>query len=378
MSLHASANGAALPISVVIPAFNREDMLPRALASVARQTSAPAETIVVDDGSSDRTGEAAEAAGARVITHSENRGLAAARNTGIEAATQPWVAFLDSDDEWLPDHVRHLWTHADGHVLVANSALRCGRSPVADWIHGPFEEGLLELDDPGYLVFPGNVVVVSAAMARRDAILAAGGFRPPAGVADLDLWIRLVELGPAAVSPNVTTIYHIHEEQMSQETDAMQAGHIEVSRRYADRGWWSPQLVERWHAHAEWNDARSALRRRRPFEAIRRGAWILARPVRTAGAVRHSRLSSRLRRRSGKVGRDGRRSVAALSARAASDPRFAEAVSGRPVTDLGSDGGYVVALVRAARRPPAELLARTRVEALLARAVGATPLRADG
>src|SRR5438132_14127317 len=92
-----------LPVSVVVPAHDRAEVIERALESVAEQRDCePAEVIVVDDGSTDRTAEVAEANGAEVIRHGRNRGVSAARNTGVRAAAQPWIALLDSDDEWLP------------------------------------------------------------------------------------------------------------------------------------------------------------------------------------------------------------------------------------------------------------------------------------
>ena len=91
-------------VSVIIPAYNRADVLPRAIASVLNQTFTDYEIIVVDDGSTDETGSVARNSDGpvRVISHELNRGAAAARNTGIRAAIGAYVAFLDSDDEWLP------------------------------------------------------------------------------------------------------------------------------------------------------------------------------------------------------------------------------------------------------------------------------------
>ena len=91
-------------VSVIIPAYNRADVLPRAIASVLNQTFTDYEIIVVDDGSTDNTGAVAENTDGplRVISHEFNRGAAAARNTGIKAASGAYVAFLDSDDEWMP------------------------------------------------------------------------------------------------------------------------------------------------------------------------------------------------------------------------------------------------------------------------------------
>jgi glycosyltransferase involved in cell wall biosynthesis len=89
-----------LPVSVVIPAYEAEHFLGAALESVAHQTAAPSEIIVVDDGSSDRTAELAAGYGVRVLAFDRNRGPAAARNAGVRIASQPWIAFLDADDRW--------------------------------------------------------------------------------------------------------------------------------------------------------------------------------------------------------------------------------------------------------------------------------------
>ena len=95
-------------ISVVVPTYNRRDLLQRALESAQKQTYADIEIIVVSDGSTDGTKETVEGAAAddariRFIELSPSRGGNAARNAGIEAATGDYVAFLDDDDKWLPE-----------------------------------------------------------------------------------------------------------------------------------------------------------------------------------------------------------------------------------------------------------------------------------
>lgn len=93
-----------MQISVVIPAFNRAHTLPRALDSVAQQTLAPAEVVVVDDGSTDGTSDLLATCYPSVTRlRQENRGVSAARNRGILHATSPWIALLDSDDSWQPN-----------------------------------------------------------------------------------------------------------------------------------------------------------------------------------------------------------------------------------------------------------------------------------
>ena len=110
LSASQTAGAASLPVSVVIPAYNRPDMVVRAVRSALGQLPAPPEEIiVVDDCSTDRTAEAAARAGAQVVRHELNLGEGAARNTGIAHAREPWVALLDSDDEWLPDLLATLW-----------------------------------------------------------------------------------------------------------------------------------------------------------------------------------------------------------------------------------------------------------------------------
>ena len=95
----------APPVSVVLPAFNRAASIAGALESVLRQTWRDFELIVVDDASTDGTREAVAAVRdprLRLLASPANRGAAAARNLGIAAARGDWVAFQDSDDEWLP------------------------------------------------------------------------------------------------------------------------------------------------------------------------------------------------------------------------------------------------------------------------------------
>ena len=93
-------------VSVVIPVRNRPDELPVAVRSVLEQ-GLPVEVVIVDDASTDHTPAVAQAMAAadariRLVAFPDNRGGGHARNAGIDAATAPWLAFLDSDDIWLP------------------------------------------------------------------------------------------------------------------------------------------------------------------------------------------------------------------------------------------------------------------------------------
>ncbi len=96
-------SGVNLSVSVIIPTYNRAHLVGRAIQSALQQVQAGDEIIVVDDGSTDATEEAVKPFRDRVVyIRKENGGAGAARNRGIREATGSLVAFLDSDDEWIP------------------------------------------------------------------------------------------------------------------------------------------------------------------------------------------------------------------------------------------------------------------------------------
>lgn len=93
-------------VSVIIPAYNRAGTIERAARSVLKQSLQDFEVIVVDDGSSDKTVDVVENLAdnrIRLLRHESNLGAGPARNTGMQAATGHYIAWLDSDDEWFPD-----------------------------------------------------------------------------------------------------------------------------------------------------------------------------------------------------------------------------------------------------------------------------------
>ena len=94
-------------ISVIIPTFNRYEVLKRALTSVYAQTDPPFEVIVIDDGSTDTTQEILQYFPNIKYFYQNNAGVSSARNLGIKKATSNWIAFLDSDDEWHEDNLKN-------------------------------------------------------------------------------------------------------------------------------------------------------------------------------------------------------------------------------------------------------------------------------
>lgn len=91
-------------ISVVIPTYNRKELLKRSIDSVINQTIKPSEIIIVDDGSNDGTEEMVKKKyDSLKLIKQKNKGASAARNSGIKASSGEWICFLDSDDEWIND-----------------------------------------------------------------------------------------------------------------------------------------------------------------------------------------------------------------------------------------------------------------------------------
>jgi GT2 family glycosyltransferase len=335
---------ATLPVSVVIPAWERARELPAALASVARQSARPAEVVVVDDGSSDRTAEVAAAHGARVVRHDDNRGVSAARNSGIEAATHDWVAFLDSDDEWLPRHLERVWAHRDAHVLVAASGLWVRRRGRDHHLWGVPGRRPRVLDSPAPLVHD-DIIPLSAALARRDAVLAAGGFDTSLTHAeDLDLWIRLLERGSAVVLPEVGVVYRLHAAQATSDVGAAAEGHRRAVLAYAQRPWWPRHALARWETAAAWDDWRRTRSGGARAAAARR---LLRRPLRLPLLAALFARRLRLRRWGGRLDDRGRPVVALLPG-AAGVPSALDAMA----FDLRQESTprWLLSLIR---RPPA-------------------------
>ena len=106
-----------MDISVVIPTYNRYELLKRALSSVYTQTYQPKEVIVVDDGSTDNTSNIQKNFPNIIYIYQENNGVSSARNRGIKHSTCNWIAFLDSDDEW---HKDKLFKQNDYHKAKQN------------------------------------------------------------------------------------------------------------------------------------------------------------------------------------------------------------------------------------------------------------------
>jgi hypothetical protein len=337
-------------------------MVVRAVRSALEQRPhPPAEVIVVDDCSSDATGAAAAAAGAITVRHDRNRGEGAARNTGLAHARQPWVALLDSDDEWLPHMLATLWPARDGHVLVGGASLNCGPDPGRDRYAGVVGRRPRVITSPTALIYPENFIAASGTMVRRDVVLDVGGYVEglKAG-ADMDLWIRVLERGSGLIVPHPVVLYHLHPGQVTSDARLMADGHRTVAGKYSQRPWWRPIALRRWEGSAGYDAARLALTAGRATDALAGLGPVVRDPQRAAGALGIILRRARLRRQSGFVDRRGSLTVAVLRG---ADPRGSETHDLRGVSSLR-------ALTALAVRPTHTALVGSRGQAIGARLGG--------
>jgi len=281
-------------VTVVMPAMNREALIGRALESVAAQTVRPARVLVVDDASDDATADVARAAGAEVLAMDTRSGSGPARNKGVRAATTEWIAFLDSDDEWLPHHLETVLGHVQGHVLATTAAMSSG----GRWKGSP-HPGAVALRPPSMLV-PSDLVVTSATVVSRQAVEDAGFFRPLPRAQDMDLWIRVLETGPGVASSEATVIYHEHATQAIKDVDLMRQAFERILDDYAERPWMSTRLRDGALSRVIWDDLREAQAARQWGTVVHKGRWFLNRPhaVGALARVLHQRHRARRRGRS--------------------------------------------------------------------------------
>ena len=219
-------------VSVVIPTRDRSKIVLDTVLLTLGQRNVDLEVIVVDDGSSDGTAENLEALGdprVTVLRNTVNRGVAHARNRGIECAAHPWTAFLDDDDRWSPDKLRVQLERAQAEAAdfaytagVAVAALD-GRVLYGAPAFSPEElkRGIRSRN----LVFAGS----SNVMARTELLRRLGGFDESLHhIADWDLWIRLAEAGRPAACPEPLVAYIVHESNMHRTAidTAMREGRL--------------------------------------------------------------------------------------------------------------------------------------------------------
>jgi glycosyltransferase involved in cell wall biosynthesis len=218
-------------VSVIIPAHNASEYIGRAIESVLAQTRKPDEIIVIDDGSVDNTAEVTKKYKSIRYIHQENAGPSIARNIGIEAATSEWIAFLDADDEWIPEKLElqtELLRRNTNLVWTTSNFIRClcdedRRAPDIDLKQGQEAlHGKEYFGDFFQTSLPRGYGCTITKLIKKSVLKEVGGFRVGQHVGeDTDLWFRIAYRWPSIGYINQPlAIYHMNvTESLTQKKD---------------------------------------------------------------------------------------------------------------------------------------------------------------
>jgi glycosyltransferase involved in cell wall biosynthesis len=225
-------------VSVIIPTYNRALIIKDAIQSVLNQTFSDYEIIVVDDGSTDNTSNVVNDmrshSGKVRYIYQENKGRSAARNIGIRAARGNYVAFLDSDDMFLPEKLRvQLMTLKNNldfgmvfsHVLRMDEHgniledINQGKEKLTGWIY------------PELLFIKKNIITIPSVMVRKRVLNEIGGFDESMHICeDLDLW-RRIAMNHQILQMNEPLAIIRH--RMNESLDVL--GYLEARTLYYDK-----------------------------------------------------------------------------------------------------------------------------------------------
>lgn len=189
-------------VAVVIPTYNRAKFLKRAIDSVQAQHFREFEIVVVDDGSEDETAAIVQSCNCRYLRIAHTGLPAIARNAGARATDSRYIAFLDSDDAWLPHKLsKQMQTMGSAYGVVCSNAL----TDTGNYFSARLEHiGNVQKD-----LLQDNFVITSTAVIRRDVFDRIGGFdeSPTVFFEDYDLWMRAAAITPFFYIDEALVVY---------------------------------------------------------------------------------------------------------------------------------------------------------------------------
>jgi glycosyltransferase involved in cell wall biosynthesis len=202
--------------SVVIPLYNKESFIAKTLGSALAQTFTDFEIIVVNDGSKDKGGAIVQTfKDVRIhYINTENRGVSAARNTGIKAAKGELIAFLDADDFWQPNHLEALYdlyeNYPQAEMYCSRYVTRIGNGVLQKPVFiGIPEDYTGIVADPFSASVINRIAQTSAVCVPKNILKALGGFNENVtNMEDTELWIKLMLSVPVCITNTVTAIYN--------------------------------------------------------------------------------------------------------------------------------------------------------------------------
>jgi glycosyltransferase involved in cell wall biosynthesis len=281
-------------VSVIIPTYNRATYIAEAIHSVQVQTHPHTEIIVADDGSTDETAEIVADFGDVVCyLRLVHRGQpAATRNAGLRAAKGEYVAFLDSDDLFLPHkltvqlsafetHPEAGLVYSDGYFFRGDPQMPTGH--VLDGLPTPSGDGLADL-------LRGNFLAPPVVLVRHSCLDVIGVFDERAdflAVEDYDLWLRIAARFPVVFVPGDVAAIRRHRESISRDVALLRLRSLNVPAKLeADRAQFTPlQRTALYEGYARSHGAVSLahLRQGEPFQALKHALQACRYGLRTPG-----------------------------------------------------------------------------------------------
>lgn len=224
-------------VSVITPAFGSAGTIGAAIASVHAQSLGDWELIVVDDGSTDNTGDAVRDVMADSRMHlvtQERAGPAEARNRGIHAARGTLVAFLDADDLWTPHYLRTMTSALAGQP---GAALAFGSWQYIDEEGDVLPQRVTPFNGDAHRAATElpwrNAIVTSAVVVRRSALARTGGFDPSLRACeDWDLWLRLRSEGEFVAVPGALALYRAHSASLTEDVETMERERLRLNEKH--------------------------------------------------------------------------------------------------------------------------------------------------
>ena len=219
-------------VSVIVPTYNRPGLLARALASIRAQTFADYEIIVVNDGGEDVVELTKLFDPIIYKQHGANRGLPAARNSGIRLSYGNYITYLDDDDLWLPEHLSKLVglrTHTDCRLVYSDSYF---------WMDERRFELLLSEEYSKQNLLGHNLTPCCSILHDRSLFDQAGYFDESLpNHEDYDMWLRMSEFTDFAHLPEVTALYskRTGSDQISMDLPFMAKNREELQTRHRER-----------------------------------------------------------------------------------------------------------------------------------------------
>jgi len=232
----------SLTVSAIVPAYQAAETVGRALKSIANQTKLPDEIIVVDDGSTDGTADIAEEVGASLfgvdvtVLRLTHKGAGAARNSAVQEAKFDYVAFLDADDEWLPEKLERSIEvlEATDSVLVSHDYIR-RESSGEELVVRRCSKHFNRPGDPYVWLYRLGYIATSGVVARRNAVLAAGGFDETLLTAqDFALWLSMLEKPDATfqIFSGAYLRYYVTAGSISTHTERRLECTLRIAQQY--------------------------------------------------------------------------------------------------------------------------------------------------